>query len=40
MQTEREIQLILLAVLSQRCGDKAEHVQLCQHTTSAETEKR
>ena len=40
MQTEREIQLILLAVLSQWSSDKAEHLQLCQQTASAETETR
>lgn len=38
-QTECEIQLILLAVLSQWISDKAAHLRLCQHTASAETER-
>lgn len=35
MQTELEMQLILLAGHSQRSSDKAEHLRMCQQTASA-----
>lgn len=34
------MQLILLAGLSQRSDDKAEHLRVCQQTASAQTGKR
>lgn len=35
MQTDLEKELILLGGLSQRSSDKAEHLQMCQQTSTA-----
>lgn len=40
IQTEREMQLMLLAGLPHRRGDKAEHLWVCQQMASAEMGKR